>query len=373
MTAPGGKTSLLVVEDSVTQATALRLLLEEAGFGVRVAHSLSDAERALEDDGPSAVLLDLVLPDASGLDGVARIRERGRHVPIIVLTSLEDESLALDALSAGADDYHVKGELDARSLVRSVRYAVERGRARRELAALSDELRALNEQKDRFLGMAAHDLRNPLGVVRGYADFLASGEAGDVNEEQVEILQTMRRASEYMLRLVEDLLDFSRIQVGRLDLEPTAFRIEELVERSISVHRMLAAKKDIAIDVERLDTVGEVVLDQHKIEQVLDNLVTNAIKFSHPGSHLHVRLEERGDRMVLVVRDEGVGIPEAEQARVFAPFEKTSARPTAGERSTGLGLAIVRNIVEAHGGTIDLESAPGRGSTFTVTLPRSIG
>ena len=366
------QSSLLVVEDSVTQATELRLLLEEAGFDVRVAHSLADAESALDASVPSAVLFDLVLPDASGLEGVTRLRSRARHLPIVVLTSLEDEALALDACSAGADDYHVKGELDARSLIRGVRYAVERGRARKELAALSDELRELNAQKDRFLGIAAHDLRNPLGVVRGYADFLAGGEAGDVNEEQLEILATMRRAADYMLRLVEDLLDFSRIQVGRLELEPSTFRLEELVERSVSVHRTVAAKKAIAIDVDRLDSIGDVVLDEHKVEQVLDNLLTNAIKFSHGGSRVSVRVEGSDDRIEISVRDQGVGIPAAELPRVFAPFEKTSARPTGGERSTGLGLAIVRNIVDAHGGTIEVESTPGRGSTFRVSLPCSV-
>ncbi len=369
MSTAKGRTRALVVEDSATQAMELRILLESAGFDVRIAGRLSEALERLSEQDADVVLLDLELPDATGLSGLERLSGHESRVAVVVLTATEDEATALEAIEKGAEDYLFKGQLGASALVRSVRYAMERRRAHNELAVLTEELRRSNAQKDQFLGIAAHDVRNPLSVVRGYADFLLAGAAGPVNEEQVEILRSMRRSADFMLRLVEDLLDFSRIQSDRLEVEREPVRLGELVQRVVSVNRMLAQKKDIDLRLAHLDDVPEMLLDEHKIEQVLDNLLTNAVKFSHRGTSIDVRVEHRGGAAVLSVRDRGVGIPPDDLPKVFAPFEKTRARPTGGERSTGLGLAIVRNIVEAHRGTIDVESEPGVGSTFTVRLP----
>jgi signal transduction histidine kinase len=152
-----------------------------------------------------------------------------------------------------------------------------------------------------------------------------------------------------------------------LEREPTD--LTTLLRDAIRVNAMLAQKKRIAIDAELDDSVGALPLDQHKILQVADNLLSNAVKFSHPDSRVRVELQRNETEAHLSVRDEGVGIPAEDLDRVFEAFQRTSARPTAGERSTGLGLAIVRSIVEAHGGRIWVESEVGVGSTFFVTLP----
>ncbi|HJL18397.1 MAG TPA: hybrid sensor histidine kinase/response regulator [Sandaracinaceae bacterium LLY-WYZ-13_1] len=351
---------VLIVEDSATQATALQLQLEER-FATEVAGSLAEAREALR--APfDVVLLDLELPDASGLEAVRRFERDHPELPVVVMTSRHGTEVAMDALREGAEDYVPKDELEPSVLGRALRYAIGRHRTR-------NELRALNAQKDHLMGVVAHDLRNPLSVVRGYADFLLSGVAGELDEEHDEVMRTIRRTSDYMLHLVEDLVDFSRIQAGELELELEPTDLAALVREGIRLNAMLAQKKGIHLETKLSSDLPEVSVDRHKVRQILDNLLTNAVKFSHPDTTVEVTLAREDDRAHLAVRDRGVGIPEQDLPKLFQPFEKTSARPTAGERSTGLGLAIVRNIVEAHGGRIWVESRVGQGSTFHVTLP----
>jgi signal transduction histidine kinase len=355
------RTRILIVEDSATQAAALQMQLADAGFDVETAGSLAEAREALE-SAFDVVLLDLELPDATGLSGVRTFDREHPELPVVVLTSVHGEHVALEALQEGAEDYVPKEGLELDVLKRALRYAIERHRTR-------NELRELNEQKDHLMGVVAHDLRNPLSVVRGYADFLLSGVAGELEDEQDEVVRTMRRTSDYMLHLVEDLVDFSRIQTGALELEREPTDLAALVREGIRLNAMVAQEKRIAFEPHLASDLPELSVDRHKVRQILDNLLTNAVKFSHPGSTVEVTLTRDGDDAHLAVRDQGVGIPEEDQCLLFEPFKKTSARPTAGERSTGLGLAIVRNIVEAHGGRIWVESRVGEGSTFHVTLP----
>jgi signal transduction histidine kinase len=172
---------------------------------------------------------------------------------------------------------------------------------------------------------------------------------------------------------VEDLLDFSRVQSGRMELEREPTRLDGLVGEAVRVVAMLAQEKEITLSTELAPDLPEVRVDRHKMRQVVDNLLTNAVKFSHPKSNVHIGLEQVGEQLHLTVQDHGVGIPAEDLPKVFEAFQKTGARPTAGERSTGLGLAIVRNIVQAHGGEIWVESTVGEGSTFHVSVPITEG
>lgn len=241
----------------------------------------------------------------------------------------------------------------------------------RELAKQNVQLERLNTQKNQLLGMAAHDLRNPLGVISSYAEFLADEAADVLNAEQREFVATIRESSEFLLKMINDLLDISVIESGqlRLDLAPVA--LAALLDRNLALNRVLAEKKQILIAL-RLDADLPVLsLDAGKIQQVLNNFLSNACKFSHPGTEVEVRLYRKGADAVIAVRDQGQGIPAAELERLFKPFQKTSVRSTAGESSTGLGLAIVRKIVAGHGGRVWVESEVGRGSTFSFSLPLS--
>jgi len=245
----------------------------------------------------------------------------------------------------------------------------EMANLQRELAKKNAQLGQLNEQKNRLLGMAAHDLRTPLGAILSYAEFLEDDVSVILNGEQREFLTRIRDLSDFMLHLVSDLLDVSAIEAGQLNLDRQPTNAIHLIQRVVKLSSVLAAKKEIAVQFDPPDTSPELTLDAGKIEQVLDNLISNALKFSHSGTRVQVRLECTQEAVIVAVQDEGQGIPASDLPKLFRAFSRTSVRSTGGEKSTGLGLAIVRRIVEGHGGRIWVESKVGKGSTFFFTLP----
>jgi signal transduction histidine kinase len=245
----------------------------------------------------------------------------------------------------------------------------ERERVKSEnalLVQLTDRLRSLNEQKNKFLGMAAHDLRNPIGGILGYSEMLLEDELAD---EQRTVVSKIESSSKFMLRLLNDLLDISQIESGKLELNLELCDVAGLVRQNIELNRIIAAKKQIGIELDLAPDLPVITADPAKFEQVLSNLVSNAIKYSFPGTQARVSLARHEDGVKVSVRDQGQGIPAEELSKVFQEFEKTSVKSTAGEKSTGLGLAIVKRIVEGHGGAIGVESTVGEGSTFWFTLP----
>jgi len=239
----------------------------------------------------------------------------------------------------------------------------------REMARKNAELSLLNEEKNRFLGIAAHDLRSPLGVILSYSEFLESEAADVLDAEQRNFVAAIRTTSQFMLRLLDDLLDVSQIEAGQLNLDLQPTDLVALLRRNIGLNRVLAARKRIDLHFKPAAETLPLVADAAKIEQVLNNLIGNAVKFSPPGAAVTVRLGMTGAVATIVVDDQGPGIPPADLPKLFKPFSRTSVRPTAGEKCTGLGLVIVRRIVAGHGGEVRVESEVGRGSRFIVDLP----
>jgi signal transduction histidine kinase len=234
----------------------------------------------------------------------------------------------------------------------------------RELAKKNAELAHLNKEKNRFLGMAAHDLRNPLYSIMLHSEFLLNEGQSQENHEFLEVI---RDSSEFMARLIDDLLDVTKIESGQLQLDYVPLDLPRLVERNVIRNQILAAKKQVEISLNAAP-LPTVVADSPKIEQVLNNLLGNALKFSEPGSQIEVRLSREAENFQLSIKDEGPGMSVDEQSKLFKPFQRGHAG-TQGEMSTGLGLVIVKRIVEGHGGKLWLESQVGAGTTFFVSIP----
>jgi two-component system, OmpR family, sensor kinase len=235
----------------------------------------------------------------------------------------------------------------------------------REIAKKNAELERLNREKNRFLGMAAHDLRNPLHIILGYSDFLI--QISDQPEQQ-EYLQIIRNVSQFMARLVDDLLDVAKIEAGDLQLDYEPVNLADLITYNVAINRPLAAQKQIELIYQLDETVPRALVDSAKIEQVLGNLISNAIKFSEPGNGVVIRLERAEENFLISVKDDGAGMAPEQQSRLFQPFQQGQTG-TGGEKSTGLGLVIVKHIVEGHGGQIWFESELGQGTTFFVSIP----
>lgn len=239
---------------------------------------------------------------------------------------------------------------------------VEKGR-------LYQQLLELNETKNRFLGMAAHDLRNPLGSIKGFASLLLGGFVGSLTEEQLDILHRVRLACDRMLGLMNELLNVSAIEAGRLDLQMEDLDLAACLRECRDDNNPLAGAKSIRIGLDLPAQLPSVRADVQRIHQVLTNLVTNAIKYSHRDTLITIGARAAEGEIQVWVEDQGLGIPEEEIPKIFTEFGRASARPTAGESSTGLGLAIVKRMVEMHGGRVWVESQVGVGSRFTFTLP----
>lgn len=235
-----------------------------------------------------------------------------------------------------------------------------------ELRERADELRNLNELKNKFLAMAAHDLRDPLSVISGMSEMILLMDPGE--EKKKDLVKSINQASQHMLALINDLLDISVIESGKFVLQLVPGNLAEMVESRVQLLKITAEPKGIRLTT-GIAEVPETVFDHDRMIQVVDNLLSNAVKFSPPDSTVHTAVEAVEGMVRISVSDQGVGIPSGELDKLFSEFAKLSVRPTGGENSTGLGLAIVKRIVEAHSGKIDVESKVGAGSTFAVTLP----
>jgi len=239
----------------------------------------------------------------------------------------------------------------------------------RELAKKNTELGQLNEEKNRFVGMAAHDIRKPLALIINYSEILAEEISSQLDEDQAKYLSIIEKTGRSALEVVNSFLDIAKIEAGKFELLVQPGDLMEHVQQAVHFNSFLAQKKQIALNIAHEQDEIPAVFDGQKIDQVLDNLVSNAIKFSEPGTTVDIAVACEASRVVVSVRDQGQGIPAHEVERLFKPFGRTSVQSTAGESSTGLGLAISKKIVVAHGGAIWVETAEGKGTTFFFSLP----
>jgi len=260
-------------------------------------------------------------------------------------------------------------------IAQQISVIVEKGRfvsrladQKAEIERQNDELRRLGELKNRFLGMVAHDLRNPIGNVQAIAELLLDPEVEISGAERTGFLEDVVNQAKYMLPLLEDLLDVTEIDAARLVLRKERINVVTFLGDCASRHGLLAEPKGTRVLLADV-TPGYVDADPVRLRQVLDNLVSNAVKFSPPGSTVRIEANKLEAGWRIAVRDEGPGLTDSDRERLFHEFARLSARPTGDAKSTGLGLAISRRIAEAHGGKIGADSDPGRGATFWFTLP----
>jgi two-component system, OmpR family, sensor kinase len=274
-----------------------------------------------------------------------------------------------ETFSSKSEDRGDESQDDARIVRALASLNSELANAQRELARRNSELAAVIREKNQLLGMAAHDLRNPLGVIVGVVDMLGEELADSLSAENRELFSRVASSAEYMLGLIDEMLDYSKIDAGRLELELHPVNVAELIRQNLAFNSILASKKRIKLRFESEGPPPILNLDSRRIQQVLNNLISNALKFAYGDTTVTVTLKSSAAEVTISVADQGQGIAADELGKLFKPFSQTRTRSTAREKSTGLGLAIVRRIVEAHGGSIRVESELGRGSTFYVSLP----
>jgi len=238
----------------------------------------------------------------------------------------------------------------------------------RELEEQSVELELASRHKSEFLASMSHELRTPLNAVLGFSEVLLERMFGDINERQEEYLRDIHGSGQHLLELLNEILDLSKVEAGRMDLEYASFGLRPLLELTASMLRERAALHGIDLAIETADDVGPVYSDELRLKQVLLNLITNAVKFTGDGGSVLVRAVREGTEILITVTDTGIGVPEADRERIFESFQQ-GGRGSSREEGTGLGLTLSRRIVELLGGRMWLETQVDRGSTFGFSLP----
>jgi signal transduction histidine kinase len=246
--------------------------------------------------------------------------------------------------------------------------AIQNARLFREIGAKSRELEVASQHKSEFLANMSHELRTPLNAVIGFSDALLDRMFGDMNEKQEEYLRDIRESGGHLLSLINDILDLSKVEAGRMELEPTDFDLPQALQNALILVRERATRRGVALDLSVDARVGQIRGDERKVKQVLLNLLSNALKFTPEGGRIDVRASVVNGMAEISVTDTGVGIASEDQEAVFEEFRQvgTAAKKVEG---TGLGLALSRKFIELHGGRIWVKSQLGAGSTFTFTLP----
>ncbi|MBI9067141.1 MAG: HAMP domain-containing histidine kinase [Salinivirgaceae bacterium] len=238
------------------------------------------------------------------------------------------------------------------------------------LKIANEKQKALNEEKNNFVGIAAHDLRSPMGNIHSFSDLLLSTHKNQMDDDMTEIIHLIKRLSKNGLDLVDNLLDVSKIESGKLALNFKKQDFISFIKDQVYLSQLLAAKKDISIIFESNEEQIFSSFDENYLNEVIDNLLSNAIKYSPKGSHITVKIYSVNNQTVRTdIIDHGFGIIKEEQDKLFKYFQKSSTKPTDGESSTGLGLAIAKRIVSEHHGEIGVHSIVNEGSTFYFTLP----
>lgn len=353
---------IMVVDDQATNIQLVGSVLGKLGHEIIPA---SDGPTALKRLGlrtPDLILLDLLMPEMDGWEVCRRLRENPewREIPIIFLSAADDKDFIKRALEAGAVDYITKpfnhGEL------------VSRVRTQLALKAARDHLKQLVEDKDELLGILAHDLNNHLVGIQMSADILRRRIAKPDDHEQAKLCGNICDSTGQLLAFVKEFLANSAADHG-LILKLEALNLCEIVTLTVEEYREAAARKRLDIRESLPDGETMVLADRRAVSQILDNLLSNALKFSPPGRHIGVAVRVAGSWVECIVEDQGPGFTPDDQKRMFRRYGRLSARPTGGEPSTGLGLSIVKRLVQDLHGELVCNSRVGHGATFIVRLP----
>ncbi|MEM9964542.1 MAG: response regulator [Asticcacaulis sp.] len=368
---------ILYVEDDEALGRLLQKRMQRHGLEVDLAATAEDGFERLKHKNYQLILLDYNLPGMSGLELLPLIRDLPKPPPVIILTAGGDERIALEAMHLGAADYAVKDVnqtyFDLLPAVMQAAYVKERllrenEHQKQELQAAKEKAEAASQAKTDFLTTMSHEIRTPLNVVTGLADVLIRSP---LNDEQVRIVETLRTNGQLLLRLINDLLDISRIEDNRIEFESVTFNPASILSDIQLMFAQGIERKGVYFNV--IDNIGRVSVsgDRTRLQQIIMNLISNALKFTSAGEiELIGEARPAGERIELTftVRDTGIGIAEEKRRVIFDKFTQADASITRRFGGSGLGLSIARALTESMGGSIEVESQEGAGSIFTVRL-----
>lgn len=393
---------ILVVNDDQVDRMAVRSALTKAGVQMKLSEvgDGNDAFSALNTTAYDCVLLNYRLLDQNGLSFIQQLRSSEIKVPLVVITGEGDEQIAVQLIEAGATDYLSKSKISPETLSQVLRSAIRVYRAEMQAALAIQQLRESHEQlirknqelekqqqqiqmqnfklleasqlKSHFLATMSHELRTPMNAIIGFSQILLRPKFGQLTHQQADMIERIFNNGKHLLMLVNEVLDFSKLEAGRLDLKAERFDVSKVINLAVGEMRSLADAKNLSLLVQT-DLQNTLIFnDPVRIKQILINLLSNAIKFTESGE-IWVEVKELpANRVGIIVRDTGIGIAPKNFNHIFEAFWQVDQTITRKYPGTGLGLAIIDSLVRMMGGKIFLESKLGIGSTFIIELPRQI-
>lgn len=347
----------------------LRAVLSHAGALVTEVESGEEALARLQDDTPpDLILLDLILPDIDGIEVLHRLRTRNDASAVVVLTGMGGIKSATAAVREGADGYMEKQDLALGGDHAEFFYALEQALEHR--AGLVAQ-RQLQQFKTDFYSMITHDLRNPAGGALLALQLLSWEDSNNLTASQKELISLATQAAQQLNNLINDYLDFAKIDAGFLRIDPSETEIVSLLENAVRLFSVQAQTRKQRLSVHTPDKPIYAWVDGERLKQVFENLTSNAIKYTPENGEIDVTLLHDGQHIVVEVKDNGFGISPAQMVELFSKYHRGTSKSVRAIRGTGLGLYVVKEIVEAHGGTItaDSEGVAGKGSRFQLTIP----
>jgi two-component system sensor histidine kinase/response regulator len=371
---------ILVIDDDFGMREGCKRALQSLGHQVEVAATGSEGLDKIREGGFDLVLLDVMMPDVSGIDLLKPIQEHDPNLPCIIITGYATVELATQAIKDGAYDF-ISKPFDTDTLLRAVNQGLEKRRLSLEvqrcvlveehakrLAEEKSELERIDSIKSQFTLLVAHELRAPVAAIQSYLKLILEGYVPE--EKQTEILRKAESRARDQLELITDLLDLAHLRDASAHVPVTPLDISVPLRETVDLLRAQADERGVTIDVRTEANLPAVEINKENIKRLWMNLISNAIKYNKPDGTVEISAGRHSNGQVIcAVRDTGIGISEADQERIFHDFVRTEQAKKKEPHGTGLGLSIAKRIVENYGGRIWAESVPGKGSTFTFTLP----
>ena len=361
------KPFILVIDDEQSMRDSCCQVLTKDGYRVETANDGDSGLQKVRQIRPDLVLVDLKMPGMSGMELLGKIADVDPNIVSIVITGYATIESAVEAMKRNAYDFLPKPFTPDQ-----LRIVISRGLERRRLTLASARLQREKElMKENFITLASHQLRSPLASAKQYLAVILAGFAGDVADKQK---QMMEKASEYidgLLQLINDWLDMSRIEAGKLiaELEPVA--INTVLSESVELLKPLAEAKNVTLKTYLGDGLPTVQGNRESLKQAFTNLLSNAINYNKQGGTVTVSTTGQDDCLVVEVADTGIGISQENLGLIFEEFYRVKAKETLGITGSGLGLPIARRVIEAHNGSIKVVSELGKGTTFSIFLPKA--
>jgi signal transduction histidine kinase len=363
------KNLILVIDDNPANLQVLGNQLRDRDMEIAVATSGAKGIEIAKAKSPDLILLDIMMPEMDGYEVCERLKseDRTKDIPVIFLTARMEEDDIVKGFSLGAVDYITKPFMIAELRAR-VRTHLKMKEYKEEIERKNEKLHKLNTEKNELLGIAAHDLKNPIYNISMLGRVLRD-EPGLNEEERLEFAGDIISTSEKMIQLITRLLDLNAIETGKVTVGEEPVIIDEVVSAQIDSYKDRASAKNITLHFDKSEENMVARADRSAVLQVLDNLISNAVKYSPFDRNVYIRQSKHNDYIRIEVEDEGPGLTSEDKKQLFGKFAKLSAKPTGEESSTGLGLSIVKKYAELMNGRIWCESEPGQGANFILELP----